>query len=81
VRIAGFRRKPRLEVKTITNGEAVIALELLTGLDYGDDQAAWRAWWEKEGTRFLHGADSGQEPTTSAAGVGTPPAGDVKEER
>jgi len=79
VRIAGFRRRPQLQVKTITNNEAVIALELITGLDYGDDQAAWRAWWDKEATDFLHG--SGREPTTSAAGVGTPRAGDVKEER
>ena len=48
----------RLVVKTLVNYEAVDALEAITGLEFGDDQDAWRAWWRQEGRSFLRGLRS-----------------------
>jgi len=42
----------------LVNYEAVDALEAITGLEFGDDQDAWRRWWRREGRSFLRGLRS-----------------------
>ena len=48
----------RIVVKVLVNYEAVDALEAITGLEFGDDQDAWRRWWRQEGRSFLRGLRS-----------------------
>lgn len=51
----GMGSPGRLQVRTLINYEAVDALEAITGLEFGDDQEAWRRWWKREGRSFLRG--------------------------
>jgi len=76
----GFRRRPRVRVKTIVNDEAVTALGLITGLQYGDDQAAWRKWWNREGRDFLRGLGSYARPAGGQDGATNVPGEEAKEE-
>jgi len=54
----GGGSRGQLEVRTVVSYEAVDALEAITGLEFGDDQEAWRRWWEQEGRSFLRGLRS-----------------------
>jgi hypothetical protein len=42
-----------VEIGTAINYDAVDALEAITRVQFGADQAAWRRWWAREGERLL----------------------------
>jgi hypothetical protein len=78
--IPAVGREARMQIRTIENGEAVEALELLTGLQYGDDQMAWRAWWIEDSPSFLRGVDATALPADLPRGGERASTSDIKEE-